>query len=158
MILLHSSPTRTIAGLSSFKENVILIAGGYDKKLPFEELAVKGIDKIKVLVLIGNTKAKIRSAFEQEMKKRNIELVIDEADSLEEAVKIAKDNAITGDVITMSPACASFDMYKNFEIRGIAFKDIVNKLEMKEQRRNLQWKKKEKEKPFHQDLQYFLQL
>jgi UDP-N-acetylmuramoylalanine--D-glutamate ligase len=123
-----SSPTRTIADLNSFKGKVILIAGGYDKKLPFEELAVKGIDKIKTLVLIGDTRAKIRNAFEEEMKKRNVELIIIEAESLEDAVKIARNNSIIGDVITMSPACASFDMYKNFEIRGIAFKEIVNKL------------------------------
>ena len=123
-----SSPTRTIAGLNSFKGKVILIAGGYDKQLPFEELAVEGIDKIKTLVLIGNTRAKIRSVFEKEMKERNIDLLILEADSMEEAVKIARGNSKAGDIITMSPACASFDMYKNFEIRGIAFKEIVNKL------------------------------
>ena len=69
-----SSPTRTIAGLNSFKEKVILIAGGYDKQLPFEELAEEGIDKIKTLVLIGNTRNKIRSAFEKGNEKRNINL------------------------------------------------------------------------------------
>lgn len=123
-----SSPTRTIAGLYSFKNPVILIAGGYDKKIPFDELASRGIDKIKILILLGNTKEKIKEAFDRELKERNIKLPIFYANSLEEAVSSAKANSINGDIILMSPACASFDMFKNFELRGKAFKEIVNNL------------------------------
>lgn len=120
-----SSPTRTIAGLKSFKQKVILIAGGYDKKIPFDELASEGVERIKVLVLMGNTKKKIREAFEREMRKKNINLPIIEADSFEDAIYGAYNMAETGDIITLSPACASFDMFKNFEERGNRFKDIV---------------------------------
>lgn len=123
-----SSPTRTIADIKSFKEKVILIAGGYDKKIPFYELASEGIDRIKVLILMGNTKEKIKQAFEKEMKERNITLPILDASSLKEAVQLARENSESGDIITMSPACASFDMFKNFELRGKAFKEIVNEL------------------------------
>lgn len=126
-----SSPTRTIADIKAFKQKVILIAGGYDKKLPFEELAEEGLDRIKVLVLMGNTKEKIKEAFINEMKKRNITLPILEADSLEDAVLKAYSAAEDKDIITLSPACASFDMFKNFEIRGKAFKKIVNELSSK---------------------------
>ncbi|MCX7885432.1 MAG: UDP-N-acetylmuramoyl-L-alanine--D-glutamate ligase [Caloramator sp.] len=123
-----SSPTRTVAGLKSFKNKVILIAGGYDKKIPFEELATGGIDKIKILILMGATKDKIKKAFLDEMERRKINLPIIEADNLEDAVKKAYNMAKEGDVITMSPACASFDMFKNFEERGKKFKEIVMKL------------------------------
>jgi UDP-N-acetylmuramoylalanine--D-glutamate ligase len=123
-----SSPTRTVAGLNSFKQKVILIAGGYDKKIPFDELAIGGIDKVKILIVMGNTKEKIKTAFENEMIKRNIKIDVIEAESLEDAVLKAKKVSVQGDIVTMSPACASFDMFKNFEIRGRKFKEIVNKL------------------------------
>lgn len=123
-----SSPTRTVAGLKSFKQKVILIAGGYDKKIPFGELSREGIDRIKALVLMGKTKQKIKDSFENEMNKRNIRIPIFEAESLEDAVKKAYSFAETGDIITLSPACASFDMFKNFEERGNKFKEIVMNL------------------------------
>lgn len=123
-----SSPTRTVAGLKSFKEKVILIAGGYDKKIPFDELAREGIERLKTLVLMGNTKGKIRSAFEEEMARRSIKLEILEAESFEDAVYKANQAAVSGDIVTLSPACASFDMFKNFEERGNRYKEIVAKL------------------------------
>lgn len=123
-----SSPTRALAGLHNFEQKLILIAGGYDKKLPFEELAEKGIDRIKLLVLMGDTKQKIKEVFLKELERRNQQLEILDAASLEDAVTLAYKNAESGDIITMSPACASFDMYKNFEVRGNAFKSIVNQL------------------------------
>ncbi|WP_371414809.1 UDP-N-acetylmuramoyl-L-alanine--D-glutamate ligase [Caloramator sp. E03] len=123
-----SSPTRTVAGLKSFNKKVILIAGGYDKKIPFDELAVEGIDKIKTLILMGATKEKIEKAFEDEMEKRNINIPILKVDTLEEAVKKAYNLAQSGDIITLSPACASFDMFRNFEERGKKFKEIVMRL------------------------------
>lgn len=123
-----SSPTRTVAGLKSFKQKVILIAGGYDKKIPFQELAVEGLDRVKILVVMGMTKDKIKKAFEEEMSKRNVKIPIIEAVSLEDAVEKAYQASEKGDIITLSPACASFDMFKNFEDRGNRFKEIVKSI------------------------------
>lgn len=123
-----SSPTRTLAGIKSFKQKVILIAGGYDKKIPFDILASEGIDRIKTLIVMGNTKDKIKKAFKEEMKRSNKFVPIIEAQSLEDAVMKAYGSAVKGDIITMSPACASFDMFKNFEERGKEFKRIVNSI------------------------------
>ena len=121
-----SSPTRTLAGLNSFDRKVILIAGGYDKNIPFEPLAEGGIDRIKVLVLLGMTKDKIKKAFLDVMEVTGKYVKIVEADSLEDAVLKAYAEAEKGDIVTLSPACASFDMFKNFEERGNKFKEIVN--------------------------------
>jgi UDP-N-acetylmuramoylalanine--D-glutamate ligase len=123
-----SSPTRTLAGLMAFEKPVILIAGGYDKNIPFESLAEQGYKKIKTLILLGATKEKIREAFDKIIKEKNIELDIVSLNTLEEAVKQAKKIAEEGDIVTLSPACASFDMFKNFEIRGLKFKELVNNL------------------------------
>ncbi|SEG15012.1 UDP-N-acetylmuramoylalanine--D-glutamate ligase [Caloramator fervidus] len=120
-----SSPTRTIAGLKCFDKKVILIAGGYDKNIPFEPLAQEGIDRIKTLVLLGMTKEKIKRAFLEVCSKTGKEIEIIEAVDLEDAVKKAYKRAETGDIVILSPACASFDMFKNFEERGRKFKEIV---------------------------------
>lgn len=128
-----SSPTRVLAGLRYFKnerkKKVILIAGGYDKHIPFDELADEGMDKIKALILIGATKGKIRQAFEKKMKNKSEKFPIIDADSLADAVEKAIEQGEAGDIITLSPACAAFDMFKNFEERGKKFKEIVNSLE-----------------------------
>ena len=123
-----SSPTRTLAGLKAFAEKVILIAGGYDKHIPFEPLAYEGYPYIKELILLGVTKDKIKDVFDKLEEEKGIRVKIQMAKSLEEAIKIAKDVAEVGDIITLSPACASFDMYPNFMVRGNEFKDIVNRL------------------------------
>lgn len=120
-----TSPTRTINNLRHFKQNVILIAGGYDKNIPFDELAREGFNSIKTLVLIGMTKDKIKKAFENEMKVRNINLSIITTDSLEDAVNQSLQTAKPGDVITLSPACAAFDMFKDYDEKGKKFKEIV---------------------------------
>lgn len=123
-----SSPTRTLAGLKAFNERVILIAGGYDKHIPFEPLAYEGYPYIKELILIGATKDKIKDVFNKLENEKGIKVDIKIASSLEEAVSIGRSIAKKGDIITLSPACASFDMYPNFEIRGNKFKEIVNQL------------------------------
>lgn len=124
-----SSPERTIAGLKYFYDQmgkkVILIAGGYDKHLPFDELAEVGVTRIKTLIILGVTKDKIREVFEKQIQEKKINLDIIEVASLEEAVAKAKEVATPGDIVTLSPACASFDMFKNFEVRGKKFKEIV---------------------------------
>jgi len=123
-----SSPTRTLAGLKAFGEKVIVIAGGYDKHIPFEPLAYEGYPYIKELILMGATKSKIKDVFDKLEEEKGIVVNVKMADSLDEAVKIAKDLANRGDIITLSPACASFDMYPNFMVRGNEFKDIVRSL------------------------------
>lgn len=116
-----SSPTRTIAGLKSFKQKVVLIAGGYDKHIPFEPLALELPAHVKTLVLCGATADKIESAA------RTVEGCppIVRADGFEQAVIAARDIASEGDIVLMSPACASFDQFKNFAERGEKFKNIV---------------------------------
>ncbi|NEZ48009.1 UDP-N-acetylmuramoyl-L-alanine--D-glutamate ligase [Clostridium niameyense] len=123
-----SSPTRTLAGLKAFEKPVILIAGGYDKKIPFEPLAEEGYNKIKILILMGKTKDKIKLAFDKVLDERKINIPIIIVDSLEEAVLVAKKEAQEGDIVTLSPACASFDMFSNFAVRGNKFKEIVKQL------------------------------
>jgi UDP-N-acetylmuramoylalanine--D-glutamate ligase len=120
-----TSPTRVINNLKHFKKNVILIAGGYDKNIPFDALAKEGFSNIKTLVLMGMTKNKIKKVFEDEMKVRNEELPIIIVDSLEEAVNKSLHVAKPGDVITLSPACAAFDMFKDYNEKGKKFKEIV---------------------------------
>ena len=122
-----TSPTRTIAGLSCFKQKVILIGGGYDKKIPYEPLAPYLIDRAKLLILSGPTAEKIAAAVQNHPDyKGSPEIVF--VNSMEEAVNLAAERAVEGDVVTLSPASASFDRYRNFELRGRHFKDLVGGL------------------------------
>lgn len=121
-----SSPTRTLAGLMAFEKPVVLIAGGKDKGVPFEPLAERGYFKVKKLILVGATKNKIKEAFEKVMKEKNIYIDIIIVDKFEEAVHEARKQAVKGDIVTLSPACTSFDMFSNFAERGNRFKEIVN--------------------------------
>ncbi|MGL6184203.1 MAG: UDP-N-acetylmuramoyl-L-alanine--D-glutamate ligase [Clostridium chrysemydis] len=123
-----SSPTRTLAGLRAFERKVILIAGGYDKHIPFAPLAKEGHEFIKELIVMGDTKELIKDAFKKLKEEEGIDITIEEATSLEDAVNIAKRIAKPGDIVTLAPACASFDMFKNFMIRGNKFKEIINNL------------------------------
>ena len=121
-----SSPTRTLAGLFAFEKKVILIAGGYDKHIPFEPLAEQGYPFIKEIILMGDTRYLIKEAFDKLKDEKGIEVPSIMVNSLEEAVIKAKEIAKEGDIITLSPACASFDMFPNFAVRGNKFKEIVN--------------------------------
>jgi UDP-N-acetylmuramoylalanine--D-glutamate ligase len=123
-----SSPTRTIAGLKAFEKEVILIAGGYDKKIPFEALSEDGYPYIKKLILLGATKEKIREVFEKESKNQGKKIDTYVVENLDEAVRKAQEVSEYGDIITLSPACASFDQFVNFEVRGQKYKEIVNNM------------------------------
>ena len=123
-----SSPTRTISGINAFKENIILIAGGYDKNLEYEPLAKPVVDKVSTLILIGQTAEKIYDVVKNESEKENKKINIYMCDTLEQTIEIAKKSAKKGDVVLFSPASASFDMFKNFADRGHKFKDLVNKI------------------------------
>ncbi|MBR5543475.1 MAG: UDP-N-acetylmuramoyl-L-alanine--D-glutamate ligase [Oscillospiraceae bacterium] len=120
-----SSPTRTIAGLRAFDRKVILIAGGYDKKIPFDVLGDAAKEYVKVLVLVGATAKKIKAAVESADGFDKEKLPIIMCETFEEAVKAASDVAGNGDIVTLSPACASFDMFENFMLRGKRFKELV---------------------------------
>ena len=126
-----SSPTRTIAGLMSFTQKVILIAGGYDKHLDYTELGKYIADRAKAVILLGQTKEKIKMAIKEEQTKRfnEIDLPVVECNSLQEAVNEAYKIAKDGDTIFFSPASASFDMFKNFEERGNKYKELVLSLD-----------------------------
>lgn len=123
-----SSPTRTISGINAFKENIILIAGGYDKNLEYEPLAKPVVDKVSTLILIGQTAEKIYDVVKNESEKENKKVNIYMCDTLEQTIEIAKKSAKKGDVVLFSPASASFDMFKNFADRGHKFKNLVNKI------------------------------
>lgn len=124
-----TSPTRTIAGLKSFNQKVILIAGGYDKNLDYTCLGKPVIENVSNLILMGATKDKIEQAVLEQIKSSKIELPIYKCSNLEECVNKANEIASEGSVVLFSPASASFDMFKNFEERGEKFKDLVFKLE-----------------------------
>lgn len=123
-----TNPTRTIAGLNSFNQKIILIAGGYDKKIPFEPLAPAVNEKVKCIILMGATAEKLEKAITEYKTFDPEKLTILHAESMEEAVALAQKAAEKGDIISLSPACASFDKYRNFELRGQHFKTIVNSL------------------------------
>ncbi len=123
-----SSPTRTIAGLRSFDQKIILIAGGYDKKIPYEPLAPEIIAHVKTLVLMGATGPRIEKAVREHPDFDESKLTILHADNMQHAVELARSAAQPGDVVSLSPASASFDLYPNFEVRGRDYKNIVMQL------------------------------
>ena len=124
-----TSPTRMIAGLLSFEEKLIVIAGGYDKNIPFEPMAKPVIDHVKTLILTGATADKIEAVVRRAEGFEESGLEILRAADIAEAVKIAESVAKEGDIVTLSPACASFDSFPNFEARGNYYKELVNALD-----------------------------
>ena len=122
-----SSPTRTIAGLKAFDRKVHLIAGGYDKHIPFEPMVPYVIEKVKKLYLCGDTAEKIKKAVTENEEYKGVPEIVTVAD-IKEAVDRAYNETVSGDIVTLSPACASFDCFPNFAARGNYFKELVNKL------------------------------
>ena len=120
---IDSSPSRTTACINAFKTPVIAICGGYDKNIPYEPLGELFKNKVKYAVLCGATANKIADVLKN-VGYDNFEIVTD----FNEAVKIASENAVAGDNVVLTPASASFDMFKNFAERGNCFKNIVNSL------------------------------
>lgn len=123
-----TSPTRVLAGLRSFSQRIIVLAGGYDKKIPFEPMAETVCERVKLLILTGVTAEKIEKAVTSAPNYDPEKIRILHADSMEESVEIAYKEAKSGDIVTLSPACASFDRYPNFEARGHHFKRLVKEL------------------------------
>ncbi|MGA2093434.1 MAG: UDP-N-acetylmuramoyl-L-alanine--D-glutamate ligase [Sedimentisphaerales bacterium] len=120
-----TTPDSSIVALDAFDAPVILIAGGYDKHIPFDKFGNKIAQKAKAAILIGQTAqiiAKTITASPQNQSE------IKFAKTLAEAVKIANDLAVSGDVVLLSPACASYDMFENYEQRGRLFSDLANNI------------------------------
>lgn len=123
-----TSPTRTIAGINSFEEDIILIAGGYDKHLDYAPMAKPILEKVKALILVGQTAEKIFLSVKEEEEKTGKHVDIYMCKTLEETAMVAKRIVKPGQVVLFSPASASFDMFKNYAERGKRFKQIVNEL------------------------------
>ncbi len=123
-----STPTRTAAGLRACDRKVVLIAGGYDKHISYEEFGDVIADCVKYLVVIGQTGSAIKTSAETALKKRGESIPIVTCETFEDAVNTAHKAAAEGDYVILSPASASFDMFKNFEERGNIFKELVNSL------------------------------
>ena len=123
-----SSPTRTIAGLHALRQKPILIAGGYDKHIPFDSLGDEICLHVKSLILTGFTADKIYEAVTKSPLYDPEKLAIRKIDDFRSAVLTASEIAAEGDMVLLSPACASFDHFKNFVERGETFRSIVNEL------------------------------
>lgn len=123
-----SSPSRTIAGLRSFPKRVILIAGGYDKHIPYDVLGPEICKHVKKLFLGGATGPKIRTAVEQAPEYTPGHPEIVDCADFTQAVLAAAKAARPGDVVLMSPASAAFDQFKNFMVRGQYFKKLIKEL------------------------------
>ena len=123
-----SSPSRTIAGLNSFNEKVLLIAGGYDKHIPYDVLGPVICSHVKRLYVNGATAGQIRAAVENapEYTPGNPEII--DCGDFTTAVRSAAADAKAGDIVLMSPASAAFDQFKNFMVRGDYFKKLIKEL------------------------------
>ncbi len=123
-----TSPVSVIAGLNAFDRRLIVIAGGSDKKLDYSTMAEEINRKVKILILLGATADKIETAVRGYFGYDENVCRIIRVNSMEEAVETARRSAVSGDIVTLSPASASFDSYRNFEERGKHYKSIVNNL------------------------------
>lgn len=119
-----TTPDRAIAGLKAVDAPIILIAGGYDKRLPFEQLAVEIVKRCQYLIVLGVTASQITQAVRELQTDFPVIAVAD----LEQAVTEAAALARAGDAVLLSPACASYDMFSNFQERGDGFKTLVRQL------------------------------
>lgn len=123
-----TTPDKSLAGIHAFEEDIVLIAGGYDKNISYEPLAKPILEHVSKLILFGNTKDKIYDAVMEESKASGKNIPIYLLDSLEEVILTAKKISIPGEVVLFSPASASFDMFENAYQRGDLFKSFVEKL------------------------------
>ena len=121
-----TSPASTIAGLNAFDENIILLAGGSDKGLDYTEIGEKIAEKVGTLILCGPTSKIIEKATKDALHGKQINIIY--VKNMQEAVLKAKENAKPGDIVLLSPASASFDLYKNFAERGKTFKYYVDSI------------------------------
>ncbi|MBS3937911.1 MAG: UDP-N-acetylmuramoyl-L-alanine--D-glutamate ligase [Peptococcaceae bacterium] len=123
-----SSPTRTLAGLRAIGGDILLIAGGSDKNVPFDELALELVERVRAVALIGSTADKLAMAIKDAERKKGKKVKKINLPTLQAAVEWCRRQAEPGSSIMLSPACASFDMFRDFEDRGRKFKNIVKAL------------------------------
>lgn len=122
-----SSPIKAKTSIEDIEERIILLAGGYDKKVEFDEFAKTVVQKAKNVILFGETKYKIKEAIDIELENNKEDIEISICNTFEEAVEKSIQISTTGDVVILSPACASFDEFKDYQERGNKFKDIIEK-------------------------------
>lgn len=125
---IDSSPARSTAALRAFQQKVIMIAGGYDKNLDYTALGDEICQRVKVLILCGATAEKIKKAVEASCHFKNSGIQIYSCERFEDTVPLARKFASAGDQVILSPASASFDLFRNFEERGKYFKKLVMEL------------------------------
>lgn len=121
-----TSPSRVISGLNAFNQKIIMICGGSDKGNDMSTMVPYILDKVKLLVLNGATADKIYDAVVSSADYKNGGIEIVKTDTMENALIIAKDKAVSGDIVSLCPACPAFDQFKTFEYRGRKFKELVN--------------------------------
>ncbi len=123
-----TTPTRGISALNAINKEIVLIAGGADKNLDYTPIAKPIIEKVKSLILIGQTATKIFDAVKNELEVQHKQLDIHMCESLKQSIDLAKRIAKPEQVVLFSPASTSFDMFKDMYDRGDKFKEEVNKL------------------------------
>ena len=121
-----TSPSRVISGLKAFNQKIIMICGGSDKGNDMSQMVPLILEKVKLIVLNGATADKIYDAIVSDDNYKNSGLKIEKTDTMEHALMIAKDFAVSGDIVSLCPACPAFDQFKTFEYRGRRFKELVN--------------------------------
>ena len=124
-----TSPTRGISALNSFNKEIVLIAGGADKNLDYTPLGIKIVEKVKSLILIGQTASKIYEAVKIEEEKQNKKVYIHMCETFKQSLELAKRIAKPGQIVLFSPASTSFDMFKDMYDRGDKFRKEVNDFE-----------------------------
>lgn len=126
---ISTTPESTIAAIEAFEENKVLILGGYDKKIPFDQLVRKIVGSVEAVVLLGQVRDTLAEMIEKEKQSRNEKLpTCEKADDFDKAVALARELARPGMVILLSPACASYDMFRNFQQRGERFRQLVDSI------------------------------
>lgn len=121
-----TSPSRVISGLNAFNQKIIMICGGSDKENDMSQMVPLILKKVKLLVLNGATAQKIYDAVLADENYPSSGLKIEKTDTMQNALEIAKNNAVSGDIVSLCPACPAFDQFKTFEYRGRAYKKLVN--------------------------------
>ncbi len=121
-----TSPSRVISGLKAFGKKIIMICGGSDKGNDMREMVPYILKYVKMLVLNGDTAEKIYDAVINDENYDESKIVLLKTDTMENALKLAKSGAESGDIVSLCPACPAFDQFKTFEYRGRKFKELVN--------------------------------
>lgn len=121
-----TSPSRVISGLKAFNQKIIMICGGSDKGNDMSQMVPLILEKVKLIVLNGATADKIYDSIVSDDNYKNSGLKIEKTDTMEHALMIARDFAVSGDIVSLCPACPAFDQFKTFEYRGRRFKELVN--------------------------------